>query len=55
MTLLLYRQAGAATNLPIHMTLERAASVFALTLFMCCASAALAIRKLRSAQPAEIF
>jgi putative ABC transport system permease protein len=54
-TWLLYQQAAAATNLPIAMTVERAATVFGLTLFMCCASAGLAIRKLRSAQPAEIF
>ncbi len=54
-SLVLYEQAGAATNLPIVMTSDRAALVFALTLFMCCTSAALAIRKLRSAQPAEIF
>ena len=54
-TLLVYSQAGAATNLPIEMTAERAAVVLGLTLFMCCSSAGLAIRKLRSAQPAEIF
>jgi putative ABC transport system permease protein len=54
-TALLYRQASDATSLPISMTPERAAVVLGLTLFMCCASAALAIRKLRSAQPAEVF
>jgi putative ABC transport system permease protein len=52
---LLYQQAGAATNLPLEMTTTRAVIVLALTLGMCCASAGLAIRKLRSAQPAEIF
>jgi putative ABC transport system permease protein len=55
LTLLVYQQAGAATHLPVQMTAARAFAVFGLTLFMCCASAALAIRKLRSAQPAEIF
>lgn len=55
LTLLVYQQAGAATRLPVAMNVERAVVVFGLTLFMCCASAALAIRKLRSAQPAEIF
>jgi putative ABC transport system permease protein len=54
-TFLLYEQAGGATNLPIEMTPERAVGVLALTLAMCCSSALLAIRKLRSAEPAEIF
>jgi putative ABC transport system permease protein len=54
-TSLIYAQAGAATHLPIEFTLPRAAGVLALTLVMCCGSAALAIRKLRSAEPAEIY
>lgn len=54
-TALLYRQASDATSLPIEMTTERAIVVLGLTLFMCCASAVLAIRKLKSAQPAEVF
>jgi putative ABC transport system permease protein len=54
-TSLIYAKAGAATHLPIEFTLPRAAGVLALTLVMCCASAALAIRKLRSADPAEIY
>jgi putative ABC transport system permease protein len=55
LSLLIYQQAGEATHLPIAMNPVRAVLVFGLTLFMCCASAALAIRKLRAAQPAEIF
>ena len=55
LTLFVYVQAGGATNLPISMTLQRALIVFLLTVAMCCISAGLAIRKLRSAQPAEIF
>jgi putative ABC transport system permease protein len=55
LTLAVYVEAGAATNLPIAMSVERALTVFALTIGMCCTSAGLAIRKLRSAQPAEIF
>lgn len=55
LSMLVYQQAGAATHLPVAMNFERAIVVFGLTLFMCCASAALAIRKLRSAEPAEIF
>jgi putative ABC transport system permease protein len=54
-TSIIYAQAGAATHLPIELTLPRAAGVLALTLVMCCGSAALAIRKLRSADPAEIY
>jgi putative ABC transport system permease protein len=44
-----------ATSLPIAMTLPRVLMVLALTTAMCCGSAMLAIRKLRSADPAEIF
>jgi putative ABC transport system permease protein len=44
-----------ATFLPIQMTPGRAGFVFAMTIGMCAGSAALAMRKLRSADPAEIF
>jgi putative ABC transport system permease protein len=44
-----------ATSLPIAMTLPRVLMVLALTTAMCCGSAMLAVRKLRSADPAEIF
>ena len=54
-TLLVYTQAREATNLPTIMTPERAALVLALTIFMCAISALLAMRKLRSADPAEVF
>jgi putative ABC transport system permease protein len=54
-TWLIYSQAAAATHLPIAFTTERILGVLALTLFMCCASAALAIRKLKSAEPADIY
>jgi putative ABC transport system permease protein len=52
---LLYVVARDATHLPIVMTVPRAAIVFAMTVFMCCLSASVAIRKLRSADPAEVF
>jgi putative ABC transport system permease protein len=55
LALLLYRQAGAATNLPMVMTMPRAILVLGLTITMCCVSAGLALRKLRAAEPAEIF
>ncbi len=54
-SLLVYTQAREATNLPVIMTHERAAMVLALTVAMCAISALLAMRKLRSADPAEVF
>ncbi len=51
----LYALAAGATNLPIAMTLSRAIFVFILTLIMCCASGVIAVRKLRAADPADIF
>ena len=50
-----YQQAGAATHLPMEMTMARAALVFSLTVLMCGVSGVIAIRKLRSADPAEVF
>jgi putative ABC transport system permease protein len=43
------------TGLPIGMTFERALGVFVITVVMCSTSGALAMRRLRSADPAEIF
>ena len=54
-TLWMYAQAQQATLLPVFMTQERAVAVFALTLAMCFLSGAVASRKLRAADPAEIF
>jgi putative ABC transport system permease protein len=51
----LYQLTYAATLLPIAMKLERAATVFILTIIMCGVSGAIAMRKLRSADPADIF
>jgi putative ABC transport system permease protein len=51
----LYRTAGAATHLPLYMTTERALVVLALTVGMCCVSGLIALRKVRAADPAEIF
>lgn len=51
----LYQLAFAATLLPIAMTAERAISVLILTIVMCSASGAVAMRKLRSADPADVF
>jgi putative ABC transport system permease protein len=44
-----------ATLLPLEMTLQRVALVYVLTLVMCAISASLAARRLKAADPAEIF
>jgi putative ABC transport system permease protein len=51
----IYSFAQSITNLPIYMTVGRVALIFGLTVFMCAASGALAMRKLKSADPAEVF
>lgn len=51
----LYWKTAAATGLPIAMTLTRAITVLILTIIMCCASGSIAVGKLRSADPADIF
>ena len=43
------------TLLPFHMTAGRIIVVYALTMLMCAASASLAVRRLKQADPAEIF
>ena len=43
------------TKLPVEMNSERSVLVFALILAMCMGSAAMAMRKLADADPAEIF
>ncbi len=50
-----YMIARNATLLPLRMSLLRVAIVYVLTVVMCCASGGLAIRRLRQADPAEIF
>lgn len=51
----LYQLTYAATMLPIVMRAERAVNVFVLTVIMCFVSGAIALRKLQSADPADIF
>jgi putative ABC transport system permease protein len=51
----LYTLTRSATSLPLMMTLARASTVFLLTVMMCLASGAIAVRKLRSADPADMF
>lgn len=51
----LYVLVGTATMLPIAMTVERGLNVFILTIVMCSFSGAIAMRKLSSVDPADIF
>ncbi len=51
----LYYIANMATRLPIGMATARAVMIFVLTLIMCVGSGGIALRKLQSADPAEIF
>lgn len=51
----LYDVVAGATFLPLQMTAERAAMVFALIFGMCAAAGLLAMRKLRDASPADMF
>jgi putative ABC transport system permease protein len=54
-TWLLYRVTADATRLPLELGSGRAVLVFALTLAMCGAAALIALRKVRAADPAEVF
>jgi putative ABC transport system permease protein len=51
----LYGRAAAATSLPLYVTPDRALLVFILTLGMCAISALLAVRKVATIDPAEVF
>jgi putative ABC transport system permease protein len=51
----LYVLVRSGTRLPVYMQWDRSLLVFAMILTMCMASAALAMRKLADADPAEIF
>ena len=54
-SLALYRLAAAATALPIAMAVTRPAFVLALTTAMCAVSGAIATRRLKAADPADLF
>ncbi|BFM38858.1 ABC transporter permease DevC [Synechocystis sp. LKSZ1] len=53
--LFLYSNTARATGLPILMTTARATTVLLLTVLMCIISGAIAVGKLRAADPADIF
>ncbi|TBR61248.1 ABC transporter permease [Westiellopsis prolifica IICB1] len=54
-SLFIYQQARQATLLPVYMSVARAIQVLILTIIMCFISGAIAVRKLRYADPADIF
>lgn len=54
-SLFMYKSARDATLLPVFMSFDRAVMVLILTMLMCIISGAIAVRKLRSADPADIF
>jgi putative ABC transport system permease protein len=51
----LYDQVGAATFLPLVLDAERAGGVFLMIFAMCATAGLLAMRKLRDANPADMF
>jgi putative ABC transport system permease protein len=51
----LYTVTRNATSLPLLMTIARATTVMILTMIMCTISGAIAVRKLRAADPADMF
>ena len=55
LTLGIYHVGSLMTRLPISMTVERAAIVFFVNLFLCCLSGLLALRILRRADPVDLF
>lgn len=51
----LYYNAAKSTGLPIMMVTSKVVTVLILTIIMCCLSGMIAVSKLRSADPADIF
>lgn len=51
----LYQAVHAATAMPLRMELSRVLTVYPLTAVMCACAGALAFRKLRGADPADVF
>jgi len=55
LSLAVYKVSADATNLPLELTLDKAGIVLGLTMIMCTIAGLLAMRKVRSADPAEVF
>ena len=54
-SLVLYRVTAEAAQLPVGMTAQRMVTVFALTTAMCVGSGLVAVRKVQTADPADLF
>ena len=52
---LVYNLAGQATGLLFQMTLQRIVMIYGMTFVMCLISGAIAVRKVQSTDPAEVF
>ena len=52
---LVFSRGADATRLPLEMTVNSAIGVFALTIVMCAGSGLMALRKLKAADPADVF
>jgi putative ABC transport system permease protein len=55
LSLAVFKVSADATNLPLELTPDKAGMVFGLTLVMCAFAGLLAMRKVRSADPADVF
>jgi putative ABC transport system permease protein len=55
LSLVVFKVSADATNLPLELTPDKAGMVFGLTLVMCAFAGLLAMRKVRSADPADVF
>jgi putative ABC transport system permease protein len=55
LAMIVFTGARRATHLPLFMTLPLASMVFAFTILMCAGSGLIAVRKLKAADPAEVF
>ena len=55
LSLVVFKVSAEATNLPLELTLDKAGIVLGLTLVMCVIAGVLAMRKVRSADPADVF
>ncbi len=55
LSLLLYNVVGAAVAMDMVMTMDRVILVFLLTALMCAVAGTIAMRRIYSADPAEVF
>lgn len=55
LAMIVYTIMRSVTQIPISMTFSRALTIFVLTLIMCALSGAITVRKLKDADPADVF